>query len=177
MNAATTTLGLLDAMQTYFQGEKIEALVFILPLGLASLVFGGWLLTDGGAGFARGVAWPFLLMGLVMTTVGATVGYRTPAQVAELRVAMEQNPAAAVRGETARMEKVNGAWRIYLACWAGFGIAGLALRFATQSDFLQGIGIALVFFAGVGLLVDGFAERRTHPYTDALEAATASHAP
>ena len=38
------------------------------------------------------------------------------------------------------------------------------------SDFFQGLGIALVFFAGVGLLIDGFAERRTHPYVEALKA-------
>jgi hypothetical protein len=50
------------------------------------------------------------------------------------------------------------------------GVAGLALRFLTSADLLQGIGIALVLFAGVGLLVDGFAERRTHPYTSALHA-------
>jgi hypothetical protein len=49
------------------------------------------------------------------------------------------------------------------------GVAGLLLRFATRGDFTQGLGIALVFYAGVGLIVDGFAERRTHPYTAALE--------
>ena len=42
------------------------------------------------------------------------------------------------------------------------------MRFAFDTDLVQGIGIALVFFSGVGLLVDGFAERRTHPYTAAL---------
>jgi lipoprotein signal peptidase len=68
------------------------------------------------------------------------------------------------------MVKVNQAWPIYLAIWALFGIAGLLLRFAGTSDFYQGIGIALVFFAGVGLLIDGFAERRTHPYMNALQA-------
>jgi hypothetical protein len=53
--------------------------------------------------------------------------------------------------------------------WGLFGIAGLVLRFATSTDFLRGLGISLVFIAGIGLLVDGFAERRTHPYVDALE--------
>jgi hypothetical protein len=57
-----------------------------------------------------------------------------------------------------------------LTIWCIFGIAGLTLRFASHSDFLQGVGIALVFFAGVGLLIDGFAERRTHPYVDQLNA-------
>lgn len=73
-----------EAMATYFQGEKTEALVFILPIGLLSLVFGGWLVSDHPGGFARGVAIPFLIMGLVMTVVGGGVGYRTPSQVASL---------------------------------------------------------------------------------------------
>lgn len=54
----------LETMTTYFQGEKTEALVFILPVGLLSLVFGGWLVSENQGGFARGVAIPFLLMGL-----------------------------------------------------------------------------------------------------------------
>ncbi|MBU3739928.1 MAG: hypothetical protein FGM55_13360 [Rhodoferax sp.] len=171
MNPTDTTLKLLEAMTVYFQGEKIEALVFILPIGLLSLVFGAWLVADGGPGFARGVAIPFLLMGLLMSTVGAVVGYRTPAQLVHLQAAVAAEPQAATRAEVQRMDKVNGAWSMYLVMWAVFGVAGLALRFATQGGFTQGLGIALVFFAGVGLLVDGFAERRTHPYTAALAAA------
>ncbi|MEN9760656.1 MAG: hypothetical protein RI906_482, partial [Pseudomonadota bacterium] len=37
------------------------------PIGLLSLVFSGWLLTDNPGGFAKGVAIPFLLMGLLMS--------------------------------------------------------------------------------------------------------------
>ena len=70
------------------------------------------------------------------------------------------------------MEKVNAAWPRYLVVWALFGVVGLGLRFATRSEFLQGMGIALVFFAGVALLIDGFAERRTHPYMQALTASS-----
>lgn len=160
---------LLEAMNIYFQGEKIEALVFILPVGLLSLVFGGWLLSENQGGFARGVAVPFLFMGLVMTVVGGVVGYRSPSQVEALQAAVSATPEPALQAERARMDKVNRAWPVYLAAWAAFAIVGLALRFATQGDFAQGLGIALVFFAGVGLLVDGFAERRARPYTEALE--------
>jgi hypothetical protein len=165
---------LLDVMAKYFEGEKIEALVFILPIGLLSLVFGAWLLSDGPSAFARGVAIPFVVMGLVMTVVGGVVGYRTPAQVEALETSIAASPEPAVQAEQARMEKVNRAWPVYLAVWAAFGVAGLALRFATRGDLTQGLGIALVFFAGVGLLVDGFAERRARPYTEALASASTS---
>ncbi len=68
------------------------------------------------------------------------------------------------------MTQVNGQWNAYLVIWGVMGVAGLALRFATKGDLTQGLGIALVFFSGVGLMVDGFAERRTHPYVSTLRA-------
>jgi hypothetical protein len=156
----------------YFEGEKIEALVFILPIGLLSLVFSAWLLVDNPSSFTKGVAVPFLVMGLVMSSVGAVVGYRAPTQAAALQQSVLEGSQVAMKGEAARMAKVNNAWSFYLVIWGLFGIAGLALRFATSSDFLQGLGIALVFFAGVGLMVDGFAERRTHPYVTAIGASS-----
>lgn len=161
---------LLDVMTRYFQGEKTEALVFILPLGLLSLVFGGWLLSEGKAGFARGVAAPFLVLGLVMAVAGGSVGFRTPRQAEHLEVELTERPAQALDVEKARMAAVNRAWPIYLAAWGAFGVVGLALRFGSRSDFAQGAGIALVFFSGLGLLLDGFAERRSRPYTAALAA-------
>lgn len=169
MAATNQGFALFDAIHIYFLGEKIEALVFILPIGLLSLVFSVWLLIDNPGHFAKGVAIPFLLMGLLMSTVGGVVGYRTPAQVAGIVRAMEVDREAGVQAEINRMTRVNGAWHLYLVMWGFFGVAGLVLRFATSTDFLRGLGIALVFIAGVGLLVDGFAERRTHPYVDALQ--------
>jgi hypothetical protein len=160
----------LEVMGSYFQGEKTEALVFILPLGLLSLVFGAWLLSENEAGFTRGVAVPFVVMGLVMTVVGGSVGFRTPAQVERLRTEFAERPAEALRIERDRMAKVNAAWRAYLTAWALFGIVGLGLRFATRGGFGQGLGVGLVLFAGVGLIIDGFAERRAQRYTAALEA-------
>jgi len=171
MTTTEMTMQLSETTLTYFQGEKIEALVFILPIGLLSLVFGAWLLTDNGGAFARGVAIPFILMGLLMTTVGAVVGFRAPAQVSALVTSLSGTPEAAqaaVVAESARMDKVNHAWPLYLVGWGVLGVLGLALRFATRGDFSQGLGIAMVLFCGVGLLVDGFAERRARVYAGAL---------
>ena len=168
-STAPSMLELLESIDLYFQGEKIEALVFILPIGLLSLAFSAWLFTDGPSGFARGVAMPFLLMGLLMTTVGGVVGYRTPGQVARLQQSLQTDPQATLAVESQRMQKVNTAWRRYLVLWAFMGVVGLGLRLATGGDFSHGLGIALVLFAGVGLMVDGFAERRAHAYESVLQ--------
>ena len=169
-----STLEVLRAIDLYFQGEKVEALVFILPIGLLSLVFGVWLFSDGPSSFTRAVAIPFLAMGLVMTAVGGTVGFRTPAQVAQLQHGVQNNAQASIAAESARMEKVNKAWGKYLILWGLMGALGLGLRFAMSGDFANGLGIALVFFSGVGLMVDGFAERRAHAYAAVLQGASAS---
>jgi len=49
------------------------------------MVFGTWLFTDNPGSFAKGVAIPFLTLGLLMSTVGSVVGFRTPAQLAEIK--------------------------------------------------------------------------------------------
>ena len=158
----------IETMLPYFQGEKMEALVFILPIGLLCMVFGGWLLSEGQPGFTRGVALPFITMGLVISIIGATVGFRTPAQVVEIQQAYSANQTEAIQAERIRMEKVNKAWGWYLGFWIVFIILGLGLRLLNQSDFWRGFGIALVFFAGVGLMIDGFAERRARNYSNAI---------
>jgi hypothetical protein len=158
----------LETMLPYFQGEKIEALVFILPIGLLCLVFGGWLLSEGHPGFARGVAIPFIAMGLVIAVIGGTVGFRTPAQTSQIQQSYLVDPAGTIKSESIRMEKVNNAWRWYLAIWVVFAIVGLGLRLLSTSEFLNGFGIALVFFAGVGLMIDSFADRRALIYSDVI---------
>lgn len=161
---------LVEAMTTYLRGEKLEALIFILPLGLVAMGFGAWLLTDDKSAFARGVAWPCVVLGLLLAGVGGTVGFRTPAQVEELTAAFAAAPEATRAAEAERMKKVDAAWPVYLAVWGAFGVIGLVLRFLVKHDAAQGVGTALVFFAGVGLFIDGFAERRARPYREALEA-------
>lgn len=152
----------------YFGGELRESLIFILPMGLLSLVFGLWLWLDTPTSYTRGVAVPFLVMGLVMSVIGGGVGFRTPAQIERLRADVQAQPEAAVAAESARMSGVNARWTPYLWVWAAFGVAGLALRFGTAHAGARGLGVALVFFSGVGLLVDGFAERRAHEYANEL---------
>jgi hypothetical protein len=93
------------------------------------------MLVEGGS-FHRGVAIPFVIMGLVMSVVGGVVGYRTPAQVRELQSEFAIRPEMAQQQEIARMQKVNDAWPRYLVIWVIFGVAGLLLRLFFKADFL-----------------------------------------
>lgn len=164
------TIMLPPFISAYFSGELHESLVFILPIGLLCLVFGVWLLLDTPTSFTRGVAIPFVAMGLVMTLVGGGVGFRTPSQVRRLEAGLQTAAVPTMAAEVKRVASVNVRWRLYLWGWAAFGVVGLLCRFALQHPGARGFGTALVFFSGVGLLVDGFAERRAHVYAEALAA-------
>lgn len=157
-------------MHDYFRGERIESLYVIAPLGALCVLFGVSLLVTERSAFFISVAVPFLVLGLALGAVGGSVGLRTNAQVAALDAAYQRDVTTFVAEELPRMEKVNKNWPVYLTTWSVFAVLGLVLRFAVSRDWAHGLGIALVFFAGVGLLIDGFAERRAKPYTAALVA-------
>lgn len=161
---------LMDVLRQYFRGEWLESTFCIVPIGALSLTFGVTLLAGERSAFVWGVAIPFAVLGLALLVTGAVVTFRTPGQVSALELTWARNPAALVAQELPRMAKVNAAWPRYLTMYVVFAVSGLLLRFVVRLDWAEGAGIALVFFAGVGLLIDGFAERRARPYTAALEA-------
>ncbi len=82
--------------------------------------------------------------------------------------------SGALRDERARMAKVRRASPDDLAAGAAFGVVGRAIRYGTKGELSQGPGTGLVVDSGVCLLIDGFAERRARPYTEAIDVALAS---
>jgi hypothetical protein len=160
-------------MHAYFRGERIEAFYFILPVGVAFLAFAVVALRAERGGFAWGLAVPLVLFGLIAIGTGAAVGFRTTGQVAEIEARYKSDPSAMLAEELPRMRKVNGNWSIYLGTWTLLVLVGLGLRFGLEADWAHGVGPALILIGAVGFLIDGFAERRARPYTEALEALSA----
>ncbi|MEW5741844.1 MAG: hypothetical protein AB1938_23215 [Myxococcota bacterium] len=159
----------LQHLQDYFRGERAEALYFIVPTGVALLGLAVVALRVERGGFALGMAIPLFVFGLFMLTVGLVVGLRTPKQVATLEAEYAASPRAMVQKELPRMRKVNANWPVYVRAYGILILLGLLLRFVTQADWARGVGPALVLVGALGFVIDGFAERRAHPYTEALE--------
>jgi len=165
----------LEVMHSYFRGERIEALCFIVPVGVAMLAFAAVTLRAERGGFAWGLAVPLVVFGLFAIGIGAAVGLRTTGQVAAIEFRAEEDPAAMLADELPRMQKVNDNWPVYVGMWTTLVLLGLALRFGLKADWAHGLGPALILIGAVGFLIDGFAERRARPYTEALEALAAEH--
>ena len=57
-------MGFEELMQAYFRGEKLEAMLFIVPIGVVLLVFAAVAIKVEKPAFACGVAVPCILFGL-----------------------------------------------------------------------------------------------------------------
>lgn len=157
-------------MQTYLRGERLESLVFIAPLGALCVAFAVATLYDARTPFNVGISAPFLVLGALLLVVGLAVGLRTGGQLDSLSALFASDRVRFLIEELPRMQKVNAAWPKYVAAWCGFLAVGLVLRFAVKREWAFGLGVGLIFFGAVGLIIDGFAERRAAPYTEALKA-------
>jgi len=163
----------LNVMHDYFRGERIESLYFIVPIGIAMVAFAAVTLRAERGGFAWGLAVPLVLFGVFAIGIGAAVGLRTTGQVAELEAGFQSDRGAMVAEELPRMQKVNDNWPMYIGMWTTLVLVGLGLRFGLKSDWAHGVGPAIILIGAMGFLIDGFAERRARPYTEALEALVA----
>jgi hypothetical protein len=162
-------------MHAYFRGERIEALYFIVPIGVAMVAFAAVTLRAERGGFAWGLAVPLVLFGLFAIGIGAAVGLRATGQVAAIEAGFQSDPGAMVADELPRMQKVNDNWPIYIATWTTLVLIGLGLRFGLKADWAHGVGPAIILIGASGFLIDGFAERRARPYTEALEVLATEH--
>ncbi|RLB44086.1 MAG: hypothetical protein DRH30_02205 [Deltaproteobacteria bacterium] len=167
----------LNVMHDYFRGERIESLYFIVPIGIAMVAFAAVTLRAERGGFAWGLAVPLVLFGVFAIGIGAAVGLRTTGQVAELEAGFQSDRGAMVAEELPRMQKVNDNWPLYIGMWTTLVLVGLGLRFGLKADWAHGLGPAIILIGAMGFLIDGFAERRARPYTDALEVLAAEGMP
>jgi len=164
-----------EILLTYFRGERVEALFYILPCGVLLLGMAATALSSDRGGFGWGLAVPLALFGVIAIGVGLTVGLRTPGQVAALVRSYREDPPAMIAEELPRMEAVNANWPRLMIAWTAFVVVGLGFRFGLRADWAHGLGPALILIGAVGFLIDGFAERRARPYTAALEQLASEH--
>jgi len=162
-------MSFIEIMNTYFRGEKLEALWFILPTGILLVILGVVALKAERGGFAWGVAIPCLLFGLVLAGTGIGVGTRTKGQVAEIEESFRNNPVEMVQKELPRMGKVNANFKLTFIIFGVLAAVGLGVHYLGGPNWGGGRGVVWFLVGAMGLLVDGFAERRAEPYTAALE--------
>jgi len=161
-----------DDMHGYFDGETSEGWVF---LGVGALALGG---ATYGIGLSddphlEGAGWPVGVVGLIQAAAGIVLLARTPGQVADLDVQLDDDPAGYRAGELARMEGVNDQFDLLAVIEVGLIVGGAGLAtwgFLDDEPTLAGIGVGLAAQAAIMLVLDLIAAARADRYTESLRA-------
>jgi drug/metabolite transporter (DMT)-like permease len=161
-------------LQTYFAGEKSEAMLIMLA-GAVCLAGAVLLWFQVREPFAKGLAGGLLLMAALGLVVGASVYFRTDAQVRQLTHTYQTDPATFAAREGPRIRQVVRSFGWYRMAYAAAVLAALLLVFALGQPAHHGLAVGLLLLAALGLTIDFHAERRARTYVDALESQGALH--
>ena len=158
----------MNSVLTYFNGEKWESYLFLL-LGVLSILISIYLLFVLKTSFWKGVAIPFILVGILELVVGYTIVRRSPVDILRVEKMINDEPQKIASEEIPRMEKVMSNFKVFrIAEIILIGI-GILLMYHTLNDtFSRGLGLGLFFQASTVLSLDFFAERRGHMYLEFL---------
>ena len=155
---------------TYFTEEKIESLFFII-IGIISvclaLIF--WFIIKYS--FYNGLAFPFMLVGLMQIIVGTTVYIRSPKDIIKVEQFIRHEPQKIQTEELPRMEVVMKSFTFYK--WIEIilmltGIILYILFFNSSQTFWKGLGLGLLIQASLMLTLDIVAEKRGRIYIQSL---------
>jgi hypothetical protein len=158
-------------MEEYFAAEKTQAAVF-LGVGLAGIGTSAYLFTTGDP-LARGASVPVLVISLFEVVAGTGVLLRTSAQVADLRLQLERDPAGFRAAEQERMEGVMTRFTFVQVTELALIAAGLGLftygKLSRRKAF-EGVGVGLAASTSVLFGLEVMAADRGSRYLSALNA-------
>jgi hypothetical protein len=158
----------MNAVLTYFNGEKWESYLFLL-LGVLSILISIYLFFVLKTSFWKGVAIPFILVGMLELVVGYTIVRRSPLDILRVERLIKDESQKIVTEEIPRMEKVMSNFKMFRITEIILIAIGIFLMYHTLNDtFLRGLGLGLFFQASMVLSLDFFAERRGYVYLDFL---------
>ncbi|MBL7723222.1 MAG: hypothetical protein JNK27_03690 [Chitinophagaceae bacterium] len=158
-------------IEKYFKAEKAESWIF-MAIGIAGIV-AAIVFFFLRREFYTGAAIPFLLVGLLLASVGYTVYRKSDNDRVRNVYAFDMNPSELKDKELPRMKTVMKNFLIYR--WVEIFLfaagAGLYIYFIRdfKNDFWRGFGLALAVMAILALAADFFAEKRGSIYTKGIE--------
>lgn len=155
-------------MTDYFLAEKAESVLFMV---VAAVAIAAAVLLWMNDHRLKAMAYPLVAIALIQVVVGASVFFRTDAQLARLSRQYQSAPAEFKRAETSRMQVVMKNFTLYK--WievALLSVGVLLIVFLQRHDIAAAIGGGLVLQAAFMLCLDLFAEARGQDYLKLLNA-------
>jgi hypothetical protein len=161
------TIETMEFIKNYFQAERYASIVFML-IGLNTVVVGIYCWLVVRKPFYSGLAYPFVLIGLIELFVGVTVFLRSPKDIERVENFAVLEPHRILKEEIPRMEGVARSF-VYLR-YAELALlaTGILMMYLMKSDLAKGLGLGLFIQASAILAADYFAERRAETYQKEL---------
>jgi multidrug transporter EmrE-like cation transporter len=159
----------MEQISKYFNAEKSESLLFVV-VGIVALLLSAYFLVKMKQPFYNGMAYPFIVVALIQLTVGSSVYFRSPKDIARVNQMMQTETAKIQTEEIPRMEIVMEKFVLYRWVEIALVIVGIVLFLYFQPMTLwKGIGLGLAIQSSFMLLLDYFAESRGKVYLDYLQ--------
>ncbi|MBS1750738.1 MAG: hypothetical protein JST63_12600 [Bacteroidetes bacterium] len=165
-------------IEQYFIAEKNAGLFFLIA-GIVAIVIAIALFVFLRSNMYKGLAWTFIVLGLLQAIVGYTIYSRSDKQRTDYVYAFDMNPGKLKTEELPRMQKMVKSITFFLWLELLTFIIGIILiliyrRFLTGSDFSAapvwlGVGLALVIQSILMATADLSAYKRSTKYTLLLE--------
>ncbi len=160
----------VNFVTTYFTEEEIESLFFIIVGVITiSLAFIFWFIIKYS--FYNGLAFPFLIIGLIQLIVGTTVYIRSPKDIVKVEHIIKHEPQKIQTEELPRMETVMKSFTIYKWIEIALILTGIILFMSfynSSQTFWKGLGLGLIIQASLMLSLDIVAEKRGGTYIQHL---------
>jgi len=159
-------------IEKYFIAEKSASFAFVI-IGVVAivlaLVFFFYLKTN----WYKGVAIPFIIIGLLHVTAAYTV-YKNCDEGRKKNVyAYDMNPDQLKNNELPRMEKVRNNFKIFKALEVALLLLGINLffyfRHNADNTFWAGFGVALAIEAAITFGFDFTGDKNATKYTNGLQ--------
>jgi hypothetical protein len=156
-------------IQSYFQAEKQGGFIS-LGIGILACSVGGGILLKAGSPFYTGLSIPLAVIGFIQITVGTSVARRSDLQADDLEKMLAESPIEFQALESPRMAVILRNLVTIKWVQVAFIVIGLALILLNQeTNFLKGLGAGLFVQAGIMLLIDLFAAKRSKKYAEYVQ--------
>ena len=157
----------MEPINKYFNGESFQCQMGI-GVALACLLIAASFIWSGKP-FLKGMAWPFILIPLMLLIICISIVIRTPGDLQRVTGFYQSAPEKLKMEELPRMEKVMAGFKMIKRIEIIMGVGGILLGLLFWNrDVWCGVGVGLFFQALIMLRFDVIAEARGKIYIEYL---------
>jgi hypothetical protein len=154
-------------LQGYYGGERLSAYV-VGGMGAAAAAGGGYLVTRDSA-FARGLGWPWLIMGGLETVGAVFYAFQVGGEIDHYGTELARDPSAYRAEELDHLRGTSSRFVVYRAVELALtlGGAGVAVYgLAANRDAYKGAGLGVASLALPLVVIDTLNDARASRYLD-----------